>query len=69
MGRSRRGLTTKIHAIVDAEGWPIALDLTAGQVHDSEMAFSMLCAMREGTIMLGDKAYNTSALSATADER
>ncbi|BBF81547.1 hypothetical protein EM6_2149 [Asticcacaulis excentricus] len=30
MGRSRGGLTTKIHAVVDAEGRPIALELTAG---------------------------------------
>ena len=31
MGRSRGGLTTKIHALVDAEGRPIHLLLTAGQ--------------------------------------
>jgi transposase len=28
MGRSRGGLTTKVHALVDAEGRPIALKLT-----------------------------------------
>ena len=28
MGRSRGGLTTKIHALVDANGLPIALKLT-----------------------------------------
>ncbi|GAA5066280.1 hypothetical protein N0B44_03990 [Roseibacterium beibuensis] len=31
MGRSRGGLTTKIHAVTDARGLPIALKLTAGQ--------------------------------------
>jgi hypothetical protein len=31
MGRSRGGLTTKIHALVDACGLPIALRLTEGQ--------------------------------------
>ena len=30
MGRSRGGLTTKIHALVDAMGLPIALKLTEG---------------------------------------
>ena len=30
MGRSRGGLTTKIHALVDAEGLPIALMLASG---------------------------------------
>ena len=34
MGRSRGGLTTKIHALVDANGLPILLKLTAGQAHD-----------------------------------
>ena len=35
MGRSRGGLTTKIHAIVDALGNPLAVSLTGGQVHSS----------------------------------
>ncbi|SDR58089.1 hypothetical protein SAMN05519103_05999 [Rhizobiales bacterium GAS113] len=33
MGRSRGGLTTKIHALVDANGNPIVLKLTEGQCH------------------------------------
>ena len=31
MGRSRGGLTTKIHVLVDANGLPISLKLTEGQ--------------------------------------
>ena len=69
MGRSRGGLTTKIHAVVDAEGRPVALELTAGQAHDSRMALPMLSVMREGTIVLGDKAYDTNALRAEAKEK
>ena len=38
MGRSRGGLTTKIHALVDAMGLPIALKLTEGQAHDGRSA-------------------------------
>ena len=38
MGRSRGGLTTKIHALVDAEGLPIMLKLTEGQAHDGNSA-------------------------------
>src|SRR4030081_2868055 len=38
MGRSRGGLTTKIHALVDAEGLPIALKLTEGQAHEGPAA-------------------------------
>ena len=69
MGRSRGGLTTKIHAVVDAEGRPIALDLTAGQTHDSQMSLPLLGAMREGTIVLADKAYDTNALRSAANEK
>jgi hypothetical protein len=34
IGRSRGGLTTKIHTVIDAQGLPIRLGLTAGQAHD-----------------------------------
>jgi hypothetical protein len=34
IGRSRGGLSTKIHALVDAVGNPVNLMLTPGQVHD-----------------------------------
>ena len=42
MGRSRGGLTTKIHALVDAGGLPIALKLTYGEAHDGRSADDML---------------------------
>ena len=35
MGRSRGGLITKIHALVDAEGRPIRLTLTADRAYDT----------------------------------
>ena len=35
---SRGGLTTKIHVVVDAQGLPIRLGLTAGQAHDGQIA-------------------------------
>lgn len=38
MGRSRGGNTTKIHALVDRNGLPIELKLTAGQAHDGKSA-------------------------------
>ena len=62
MGRSRGGLTTKIHALVDACGLPIALKLTAGQAHDGRSARDMLEAITAGQILLGDRAYDGDAL-------
>lgn len=69
MGRSRGGLTTKIHAVVDADGRPISLDLTAGQAHDIRMAEPMLQEIRKGTILLADRAYDTNALRDLAKEK
>lgn len=62
MGRSRGGLTTKIHALVDAEGRPIHLKLTAGQAHDGRSADDMLATVGEGNILLADRAYDSDRL-------
>jgi transposase len=37
MGRSRGGLTSKIHAVVDINGLPVRLGLTAGEAHDNRL--------------------------------
>jgi len=50
-------LTTKIHAIVDALGNPLALALTGGQAHDITQA-EALAAQVEPEAMLGDKGYD-----------
>ena len=66
MGRSRGGLTSKIHALVDADGRPVALRLTGGQVHDSQEAEALLEAMPEGATLLGDKGYDSNAIREAA---
>lgn len=38
MGRSRGGLTSEIHAVVDANGLSVRLALTAGEAHDNRLA-------------------------------
>lgn len=58
MGRSRGGLTTKIHALVDANGNPVALKLTEGQAHDGRSAHDMLGAIGTGQTLLADRAYD-----------
>jgi transposase len=64
MGRSRGGLTTKIHALVDANGLPIAIKLSEGQAHDGQSAADMLNGLGEGQILLADRAYDSDALRA-----
>jgi transposase len=62
MGRSRGGLTTKIHALVDACGLPILLKLTEGQAHDGRSAEDMLASVGRGNVLLADRAYDSDAL-------
>jgi len=69
MGRSRGGLTTKIHAVVDAEGLPIALKLTEGQAHDGRSAEDMLDTVQAGDVLLADRAYDSDALRQNLAER
>src|ERR671912_951110 len=58
IGRSRGGLTTKIHAIVDALGNPLAVSLTGGDVHDVTQA-QLLSQKIEPAALLADEGYDT----------
>ncbi len=69
MGRSRGGLTTKIHALVDAMGLPIVLKLTPGQAHDGRSAEDMFDTVLAGNILLADRAYDSNALRERLAER
>src|SRR5690554_5480488 len=69
MGRSRGGLTTKIHALVDAEGRPIRLKLTEGQAHDGRSAADMFDTVEAGHILLADRAYDGDALRSEMAKR
>ena len=69
MGRSRGGLTTKIHALVDANGLPVVLKLTPGQAHDGRSAADMLDTLGDGHILLADRAYDSNALRDAMDKR
>ena len=64
IGRSRGGLTTKIHALVDALGNPVALRLTPGQAHDLASAGSLLDDV-EPQALIGSKAYDADRLIET----
>ena len=65
MGRSRGGLTTKIHALVDANGLPVRLKLSEGQAHDGRSAADMLAGLGPGQILMADRAYDSDMLRQT----
>jgi transposase len=62
-------LTTKIHALVDANGLPILLKITPGQAHDGRSAADMFDSLTPGDVLLGDRAYDSDALHSEMTKR
>ena len=69
LGRSRGGLTTKIHALVDKNGRPIKLKLTAGQASDVASASELIADLPEDAMLIADKGYDANALREAVAER
>ena len=69
MGRSRGGLTSKIHAVVDTNGLPVQLALTAGEAHDNRLAGKLLSHLRPGTMLLADRRYDAGWIRTLAADR
>ncbi|GAA3835384.1 IS5 family transposase [Streptomyces coacervatus] len=75
IGRSRGGLTTKIHHAVDGNGRPLAVIVTPGQVHDAQVLPLLLGDIRVPRLdrgrprttpdaLLADKAYSSKQVRA-----
>ncbi|WP_329195134.1 IS5 family transposase [Streptomyces sp. NBC_01435] len=78
IGRSRGGLTTKIHHAVDGQGRPLAVVVTPGQAHDGQFLPLLLGDLRVSrssrlrttpTMLLGDKAYSSRTIRAALKAR
>ncbi|MFD7705384.1 IS5 family transposase [Streptomyces caelestis] len=80
LGRSRGGLTTKIHLACDGRGRPLALLITPGQRHDVIYAQPLLECIRVPRLgpgrprcrpdhVIADKAYSSRALRAYLRKR
>jgi len=69
MGRSRGGLTSKIHAVVDSNGLRVRLALTAGEAHDNRLADQLLSRLKSGSMLLADRGYDARWIRALAAER
>ncbi|MGW3500186.1 transposase [Streptomyces globisporus] len=73
LGRSRGGLTTKVHLAVDGRGLTLSIVLTPGNVNDSTAFGQVLDGIRTPRLgtgrprttpdrVLGDKAYSSRAV-------
>jgi transposase len=61
VGLTKGGWNTKLHAVVDAKGRPLALQLTAGNVADVSQAEELLQEVDAKMAVL-DKGYDSDAL-------
>jgi transposase len=60
LGRSRGGFTTKLHAVVTERGELVRYLLTGGEVNDITQAPALVSG-RDGTAVVGDRAYDSDA--------
>ena len=61
LGRSRGGLTTKVHALVDGLGRPLCFLLTPGQAADCRQARSLIEGL-DFARLIGDRGYDTDEI-------
>jgi transposase len=79
VGRSRGGLSTKIHHIVDGHGLPLVIAVGPGQAGDAPALLPLLAQLRVARPLgrprtrperlRGDKAYSSRAIRAHLRER
>ena len=59
LGRSKGGFSTKIHLAVDSFGNPVRVELTGGEVHDSQRAKALIEGI-PAEYVLADKGYDSN---------
>ena len=69
VGRSRGGLTSKLHAVVDGRGLPIRLGITAGQAHDNRLCSTLLSGLTPRTMVLADRGYDAGWIRELVNEQ
>lgn len=66
MGKSRGGLSTKVHAAVDALGNPVRFILTAGQHSEIKQAEALITGLPTQYV-IADKGYDSDEFIATIE--
>ena len=69
IGKSRAGLTSKIHMAVDAMSLPVDFDITGGEVNDCTAAPDLLEQLSEAENVIADKGYDSQKVRDKITER
>jgi hypothetical protein len=62
IGRSRGGLSTKIHAVVDQDGLPVRLLISPGQTSDMRAVLQLLEGLPTPATVVADRGYDSNAV-------
>ena len=62
IGRSRGGLSTKINALVDQEGLPLRIVLSAGQASDKAAVEALIDGLKPAEALVADRGYDARAV-------
>ena len=72
MGKTKRGKGTKLMALADASGLPLAVDAASASPHELTLVEATLaasCAGEEPERLIGDRAYDSDPLDGALEER
>jgi hypothetical protein len=59
IGRTKGGLNSKLHAVTDQDGRPVALLLTEGQMSDHTGTKILYPTLPDAEALIADKGYDT----------
>ena len=62
IGKSRAGLTTKIHLATDAYGLPINFQITGGEIHDCTAACDLIEKLPVSEAVVADNGYDSEPI-------
>ena len=72
IGCTKAGKGVKIMIVVDARGWPMAVDTMSASPHESQLVqrmFDFMLSSRMPERLIGDKAYDSDPLDASLAEQ
>ena len=72
IGRSRGGLTTKIHMVTASDRSVVGFSLSGGEAHDSPEGIALLAQVErreEQIYILMDRAYEGDKMRSAAEEK
>ena len=62
IGRTKGGLTSKLHVVCDGKGRPVRLHLSEGQCSNFTGADLLLQDLPQARVLIGDKGYDSNKI-------